>query len=411
MDKSKLAQFGERLKISSANMSRIVSGKMKEILQTPTPESKMVDEATSETLSEPNWGMNLRICGLINAEEFNGSEIVKAIKRKINHKSPVVQKHSLDLLETCAMNCDKVFSEIASEKVLDDMVRLIENNQGDGGNRRRAFQLIRAWGESQDIAYLPVFSQTYMSLKGRGESLDMTTGNSPPIPYASESSAYQHPLDPPERYPVPEAGLHALALDDSAAFFSDHQPASAEEKKEHLVVARNSLELLSSILNSEAEPKPLKEDLTLSLLDKCKQSLFLIKEIVESTANDEETLFEALYLNDELQQLVSKYEELEASQSSEAQSVDTAGHDAEAVQNPSERREVEAVQNPSERREGDESEELSEAAQSLDRKLPQKSNTREVPVDATEGVSHVETKIVDSTKEKNVEPSLKTNTE
>lgn len=392
-------------------MSRIVSGKMKEILQTPTPESKMVDEATSETLSEPNWGMNLRICGLINAEEFNGSEIVKAIKRKINHKSPVVQKHSLDLLETCAMNCDKVFSEIASEKVLDDMVRLIENNQGDGGNRRRAFQLIRAWGESQDIAYLPVFSQTYMSLKGRGESLDMTTGNSPPIPYASESSAYQHPLDPPERYPVPEAGLHALALDDSAAFFSDHQPASAEEKKEHLVVARNSLELLSSILNSETEPKPLKEDLTLSLLDKCKQSLFLIKEIVESTANDEETLFEALYLNDELQQLVSKYEELEASQSSEAQSVDTAGHDAEAVQNPSERREVEAVQNPSERREGDESEELSEAAQSLDRKLPQKSNTREVPVDATEGVSHVETKIVDSTKEKNVEPSLKTNTE
>lgn len=149
----------------------------------------------------------------------------------------------------------------------------------------------------------------------------------------------------------------------------------------------------------------------MSLLDKCKQSLFLIKEIVESTANDEETLFEALYLNDELQQLVSKYEELEASQSSEAQSVDTAGHDAEAVQNPSERREVEAVQNPSERREGDESEELSEAAQSLDRKLPQKSNTREVPVDATEGVSHVETKIVDSTKEKNVEPSLKTNTE
>ncbi|KEH21245.1 hypothetical protein MtrunA17_Chr8g0388361 [Medicago truncatula] len=65
--------------------------------------------------------MNLRICGLINAKEFNGSEIVKVIKRKINHKSPVVQKHSLDLLETVAMNCDKVFSEIASEKVLDDM--------------------------------------------------------------------------------------------------------------------------------------------------------------------------------------------------------------------------------------------------------------------------------------------------
>lgn len=64
----------------------------------------------------------------------------------------------------------------------------------------------------------------------------------------------QQPLDPPERYPIPEAGLHAL--DDSA--FSSDQHISIEEKKEHLVVARNSFELLSSILNSEAEPKPLK---------------------------------------------------------------------------------------------------------------------------------------------------------
>ncbi|MCH85571.1 target of Myb protein 1-like, partial [Trifolium medium] len=249
------------------------------------------------------------------------------------------------------------------------------------------------------------------SLKGRGETLDTVGGNSPPIPYASES----HALDPPERYPVPEAGLHALSLDDSAAFFTDHQPASVEEKKEHLVVARNSLELLSSILNSEAEPKPLKEDITLTLLDKCKQSLSVIKEIVESTTNDEETLFEALYLNDELQQLVSKYEELEASQRPGVQqtpNADTAKHDAGAVQNPNERFE------------GDESEET-EAAQDLDRKLPQKSNTLEVSVNATEVDGHVETKIVDSTKvdghvetkivdstkEKNGEPSLKSNTE
>lgn len=162
MDKLKLSQLGERLKTGGAQMGRIVSGKMKEILQSPTPESKMVDDATAETLEEPNWGMNLRICGMINSEEFNGSEVVKAIKRKMNHKSHVTQRLTLDLLETCAMNCEKVFSEVASEKVLDDMVRLIQNPQGDPNNRRRAFQLISAWGESQDLAYLPVFHQTYM---------------------------------------------------------------------------------------------------------------------------------------------------------------------------------------------------------------------------------------------------------
>ncbi|KAJ1416594.1 VHS domain [Sesbania bispinosa] len=399
MDKLKLAQLGERLKTSGAQMGRIVSGKMKEILQAPTPESKMVDEATMETLEEPNWGMNLRICGMINSEEFNGSEVVKAIKRKINHKSPVVQRLSLDLLETCAMNCDKVFSEVASEKVLDDMVRLIDNPQAHHHNRRRAFQLIRAWGESEDLAYLPVFHQTYMSLKGRDEPFDMAGGNSPPVPYTLESYTHQDPLDPPERYPIPEGGLDVL--EGSAVFSSNDQHISIEEKKEHLVVARNSLELLSSILSSEAEPKPLKEDLTLSLLDKCKESVSVIKGIVESTTDDEVTLFEALYLNDELQQVVSKYEELEAAQRSEAQpqNADPAKHDPEAVQ---------SLNEPPERCEDDESEEP-EAAQNLDRKLPKKSNTLEV--NATEGDGHVETKIVDGTKEKNTESSIQGNTE
>ncbi|KAJ6953064.1 hypothetical protein NC652_004909 [Populus alba x Populus x berolinensis] len=82
MDKLKLSEWGELLKTGGAQMSRLVSGKVKEMLQTPTPESKMVDEATLETMEEPNWGLNLRICAMINSQEFSGTEIVKAIKRK-----------------------------------------------------------------------------------------------------------------------------------------------------------------------------------------------------------------------------------------------------------------------------------------------------------------------------------------
>lgn len=165
MDKFNLAQLGnlgERLKTSGAQMGRMVSGKVKEILQAPTPESRMIDEATLETLEEPNWGMNLRICAMINSEEFSGCEVVRAIKKKISGKSVVSQRLSLDLLEACTMNCEKVFSEVASEKVLDEMLRMIDNPQTDHENRQRAMQLLRAWGESEDLAYLPVFHQTYM---------------------------------------------------------------------------------------------------------------------------------------------------------------------------------------------------------------------------------------------------------
>ncbi|KAH7517384.1 hypothetical protein FEM48_Zijuj09G0057900 [Ziziphus jujuba var. spinosa] len=383
MDKLKLAQLGERLKTGGAQMGRMVSGKMKEILQTPTPESKMVDEATLETLEEPNWGMNLRICAMINSEEFSGSEIVRAIKKKISGKNVVSQRLGLDLLEACTSNCEKVFSEVASEKVLDEMVRMIDNPTTDHGNAERAMQLIRAWGESEDLAYLPVFRQTYMSLKGRNSLLE--DRDSPPVHYNLESYVEQ-PLSPPGSYPIPEVGLHNV--DRSATSF-DLQIQSDEEKKEFLVITRNSLELLTSILNTETEPKPLKEDLTVSMLEKCKQSQPVIKRIIERTTDDEGLLFEALYLHDELQQVVSKYEKLEASQTSERQPLEN-----------SESTKYEGLRDAQEPQEkipqnfDAHYKELEDAIKS-DQKLPEKSAPFEAS-SPSQVATHDETKIVNS---------------
>ncbi|CAN4093252.1 unnamed protein product [Withania somnifera] len=286
------SSLGERLKNGGAQMSRMLSTKMKEILQGPTPESKLVDEATLETMDEPNWSLNLRICGMINSEEFNGTEVVKAIKKKLSlsNKSVVTQRLSLDLLETCTSNCEKVFSEVASEKVLDDMVKMIDDPKTDSGNRIKAMELITAWGESEDLNYLPVFRQTYMNLKRQ---------------YPLESHMNEQLLSPPESYPIPDTGLRSH---EHTTYIGE----SIEGKKEFLVVTRNSLEILSSILNSEVEPKPIKDNLAVSMLENCKQSLAVIQRIVESTSGDEGLMFEALNLHDELRQVISRYEEMEA---------------------------------------------------------------------------------------------------
>ncbi|XP_027096543.1 TOM1-like protein 2 [Coffea eugenioides] len=309
LDKLKMASssFGERLKTGGAQMSRIVSSKMKEILQAPTPESKMVDEATLETMEEPNWGLNLRICALINSEEFNGTEVVKAIKKKLLGKSPVSQRLSLDLLETCTSNCDKVFSEVASEKVLDDMMKLIDDPKTDHENRVKAMQLIRAWGESEDLMYLPVFHQTYLSLKTRTLPSGLPDGNMPRMQYPLETYMDQDPLSPPESYPMPDAGLHHS----ENATYNGYAGKSVEEKRESLAVTRNTLDLFSSILNSEDDQKPAKNELTDSMLENCKQSLPVIQGIVESTVDDEGLLFEALSIHDELQQIISRYQQME----------------------------------------------------------------------------------------------------
>ncbi|KAJ4954784.1 hypothetical protein NE237_011567 [Protea cynaroides] len=310
MDRLKLAALGERLKTGGAQMSRMVSGKMKEILQAQTPESKMVDEATSESLEGPNWGLNLRICAMLNSEEFSGQEVVRAIKKKIASKNMVSQRLSLDLLETIAMNCDKVFSEVASEKVLDEMVRMIDNPQTYHSNRKRALDLIQAWGESEDLAYLPVFRQTSMSLKSRNIPRPVQDyENSMPLFDPLEPDVHQQPLSPPERYPIPDLDPHGI---DHTVIGYHGGSLSVEEKKEFLVVTRNSVDILFSILNSQAEPKPLKDDLTLSMVEKCKESQPVLQRIIESTSDDDGMLFEALNLHDELQQVISTYAEMTA---------------------------------------------------------------------------------------------------
>ncbi|CAF2116504.1 BnaC08g44680D [Brassica napus] len=317
MDKLKIAEWGEKLKTGGAQMSRMVSDKFKDILQAPTLESKMVDEATLDTLEEPNWGMNMRICAQINNNEFNATEIVRAIKRKISGKSPVSQRLSLELLEACAMNCDKIFSEVASERVLDEMVLLVKNGEAGSENRSRAFQLVRAWGQSQDLAYLPVFKQTYLSLEG-DNGLNARNDVNPMSGQSSLESLMQRPVPvpPPGSYPVPNQE-HGHG-DDGGGLDYNFGNLSIKDKKEQIEITRNSLELLSSMLNTEGKPNHPEDELTVSLMEKCKQSQPLIQMIIESTTDDETVLFEALHVNDELQRILAIYEKTDESEKKRA---------------------------------------------------------------------------------------------
>ncbi|PIM99213.1 hypothetical protein CDL12_28295 [Handroanthus impetiginosus] len=323
LSKLKLASssLGERIMTSGAQMGRTISSKMKEILQTSTLESKIVDEATEESMEEPNWGLNLRICAMIGREEYDGAEIVRALKKKlVPGKNPVSQRLSLDLLEVCTSNCDKVFSEVASEKVLEDMVTLVEDLRTEHGVRVRAMQLIRAWGESEDLMYLPVFHQTYMHLKSRRTPVAQEE-SFPSMQYNLEDYLDQPPLSPPERYPIPNSGFENA---EDVTFISDGFQ-SIEEKKEFLLVTHNSIDVLSSILNSEAEPKLLKDDLAISILEKCKQSLPIVQRIIETTSDDEVMLFDALNIHDKLQLVISKHGQLIAALDSKQPKNQNAG--------------------------------------------------------------------------------------
>lgn len=167
----KVNALGERLKIEGTEVGRKVSAgissmsfKMKELFQGggPTEADKLVDSATSEALDEPDWALNLDLCDMINSDKINSVDLIRGIKRRIMLKNPRVQYFALVLLETCVKNCEKAFSEVAAERVLDEMVKLIDDPQTVVNNRNKALTLIEAWGEStSELRYLPVFEETY----------------------------------------------------------------------------------------------------------------------------------------------------------------------------------------------------------------------------------------------------------
>ncbi|KAF6136429.1 hypothetical protein GIB67_042550 [Kingdonia uniflora] len=304
----KVSAFGERLKISSAEVGRKVTAgmssmsfKMKELFNSPNQTDKIVEDATSETLNEPDWAMNLEICDLINSEKINSVELIRGIKKRIMIKDARVQYLSLVLLETCVKNCEKAFSEVAAERVLDEMVKLIDDPQTVVNNRNKALILIEAWGESAaELRYLPVYEETYKSLRSRG------------IRFPGRDNESLAPIfTPPQSVSEPESA--ATLAQQIHREIPPPQVFSEEHTKEAFDVARNSIELLSTVLSSSPQQDALKDDLTITLIQQCRQSQYTIQNIIETAGDNEALLFEALYMNDEIQKVLSKCEELKQS--------------------------------------------------------------------------------------------------
>ncbi|CAI9785551.1 unnamed protein product [Fraxinus pennsylvanica] len=300
----KVSAFGEKLKIGGTEVGQKISAgvssmsfKMKEFFQGPNQTEKIVEEATAETLDEPDWATNLELCDMINHDRINSVELIRGTKKRIMLKNPRVQYLALVLLETVVKNCEKAFSEVAAERVLDEMVKLIDDPQTLVNNRNKALMLIESWGESSnELRYLPVYEETYKSLKSRG------------IQFPGRDNESLAPIFTPAR------SVSASESDTTLAQQLHHdipvQSLSAEQTKEAFDVARNSVELLSTVLSSSPEQDALKDDLTIMLVQQCSESQYTVQRIIETAGDNEALLFEALNVNDEIQKVLSKFNDV-----------------------------------------------------------------------------------------------------
>lgn len=166
----KVTAFGQRLKISGAEVGRKVTSRMssmgvrmREFLQGSNEAEQIVENATSANLDGPDWSANLEICDQINTGLISGVEIIRAVKKRIMmREQPRVQYLALVLLESCVKNCQRGFADVAAERILDEMVRIIDDPETVVGVRNKVLVLIEAWGELGDeLQYLPVYEVTY----------------------------------------------------------------------------------------------------------------------------------------------------------------------------------------------------------------------------------------------------------
>lgn len=166
----KFNSFGERIKVGGAGLSKkmsagvsSMSGRVKELFQVPSAMDRQVEEATLESMEGPDWERNLQICDMVNQDPSCGVDVVRALKKRLAlARTPHVQILTLSLLETCVKNCEKMFSEVASERVLDEMVKTVDDPLTATSVRHKILTLIESWGEATDeLRYLPVFEETY----------------------------------------------------------------------------------------------------------------------------------------------------------------------------------------------------------------------------------------------------------
>ncbi|XP_014497972.1 TOM1-like protein 6 [Vigna radiata var. radiata] len=260
-----------------------------------------VDKATSDLLMGPDWTMNIEICDSINSNHWQPKDVVKAVKRRLQHRSSRVQFLALTLLETMVKNCgDFVHFQIAERNILEEMIKIIRK-KADMQVRNKILALLDSWQEAfggPDGRH-PQYYWAYEELKRSGVVFPKRSPDAAPI------------FTPPPTHPNIRSMQAGYGMSSNSSKTLDETMATEIESlsMSSLESMRHVLDLLSDMLQAvnPSDREAVKDEVIIDLVDRCRTNQKKLMQMLTSTG-DEELLGRGLELNDSIQGVLARHD-------------------------------------------------------------------------------------------------------
>ncbi|KAJ4908953.1 ENTH/VHS/GAT family protein [Raphanus sativus] len=258
--------------------------------------SVAVDKATSELLLTPDWTIIIAICDSLNSNRGHCKDAIKAVKRRLQHKSSKVQLLTLTLLEAMLKNCGEfVHSHIAEKHVLEDMVKIIVRKKGDFEVRNKILILLDTWNEAFSACKYPHYNWAYRELIRSGVKFPQRSKEAPLM------------LEPSSQSSSSSMNLMSIGsfkrLDEAMATEIESLSLSSLESM------RTVMDLMSVMVQAvnPSDKSALKDDLIVDLVEQCRSNQKKLIQML-TTTSDEEVMAGGLELNDSLQVALARHD-------------------------------------------------------------------------------------------------------